>query len=221
MLRAHSDSVWTICYCEGRLISGSDDSTAYVWGSDGEQMLKLQGHTAGVLGVACGADLYVTGSGDCTVKVWSDTGDCTQTLRGHKGAVTAVSLSDHHIFSASVDMSVIQWSLGSGAAVQQFGGHTREVTSLCTLGPSLFSSSDAGVVLMHWTEGRASTASAASCMASAADRAQEADGVLLDQLQEALVVADKQRSAAILELRAIGSRLSELEKHITASDERR
>jgi len=119
------------------------------------------------------------------------------------------------VFSASVDMKVIQWSRSSGVCVQSFEGHTREVTSLCSLGPVLFSSSDAGMVLMQWAEGLTH-----AMIANEAEQ-EDADNGLLEQLQEALLVADKQRGTAIVELRAIGTRLTELEDHINQSDERR
>ena len=60
-------------------MSGSDDQTACVWTLDGTSISQLIGHSGGVLGVACKADLFVTGSGDCTVKLWDEHAKCTAT----------------------------------------------------------------------------------------------------------------------------------------------
>jgi len=80
-----------------RLATNTGDTTVRVWdATTGQEVLSLQGHTAGVNGVAFSPDgrRIVSGSMDQTVKVWDAmTGQETLTLKAHTAGVYGVALS--------------------------------------------------------------------------------------------------------------------------------
>ncbi len=75
-----------------RIVTGSQDNTARVWDAKtGAELLKLQGHTGTVTGVAVTPDgaRIVTGSDDNTARMWdAKTGAELLKLQGHTGDVS-------------------------------------------------------------------------------------------------------------------------------------
>lgn len=61
-------------------------------------------------------------------------GRSIRSLRAHRDSVTAVAWRDaSSLASASLDRRIILWDLPTEAPIQQFGGHSRGVSSLCFL----------------------------------------------------------------------------------------
>jgi WD40 repeat protein/sterol desaturase/sphingolipid hydroxylase (fatty acid hydroxylase superfamily) len=99
------------------------------------QELTLQGHTAGVLGVAISADgrRIVSGSEDKTAKVWdAATGEELRTLTGHQRPVRCVAISadGQRLASGSYDKTVKVWDTATGAEQFTFNGHAGGVLSV-------------------------------------------------------------------------------------------
>ena len=73
---------------DGRLLTWSDDATARLWSSEGEEQAVLRGHEGAVLG---GLELsdgrLLTWSSDATARLWSAEGEEQAVLRGHEGWV--------------------------------------------------------------------------------------------------------------------------------------
>jgi hypothetical protein len=114
----HSDTVVALAIgTQGRLYSGSDDTTIRVWSiADGTHLATLAGHTLPVRALAVGADGTLhSGSADATVRVWSgDDGRLLLTLRGHAKPVASVAVDSRGtIFSASADATIRVWCSGA------------------------------------------------------------------------------------------------------------
>jgi WD40 repeat protein len=100
--------------------AGGFDGTVTLWAAeDAVPMLTLQGHTAGVRGVALSADgRWVVSSGpDAAIRVW-DTRDgvLLTTFEGHTGAARAVAISADGgtIASSGLDATVRLWDARGG-----------------------------------------------------------------------------------------------------------
>ncbi|CAJ0835019.1 12594_t:CDS:2 [Entrophospora sp. SA101] len=89
-------------------------------------IMKLNGHSAGVLDICFDDNYIVSCSKDCTIKVWNViTGELKRTLYGHFGPVNAIQLKDNRIISASGDALIKLWDLNTGVCIRDFVGHTR------------------------------------------------------------------------------------------------
>ncbi|EJD45996.1 WD40 repeat-like protein [Auricularia subglabra TFB-10046 SS5] len=138
---AHGKSVFTVA-THPRLpiaASGGEDDLGYLWNiEDGEQLVKLTGHTDSVSAVAFSTDgeLIATGGMDGKVRLWRRVAkdpsyktwefltelqgpDEVMWLRWHpRGAV---------LLAGSNDGMVWLWQLPSGQTMQVFAGHTEPV----------------------------------------------------------------------------------------------
>lgn len=121
------------------------DGTALVWDAQtGEELYRLDGHSAGVSSAAYSPDgkYIVTASEDHTARVWqlpegsrSPADDQTVqpllTLEGHSGWVRSAAYSPdgQHILTASDDGTVRVWDAQTGRPVRSLEGHTGRVWS--------------------------------------------------------------------------------------------
>ncbi|KAI0684105.1 WD40 repeat-like protein [Cytidiella melzeri] len=137
---AHRGSVFAVsAHPSAPLIaSGGEDDLGYIWDwTNGEEIVKLTGHTDSVSSTAfsCDGELIATGGMDGKVRIWRRRGkddykawefltelqgpDEVMFLRWHpKGAV---------LLAGSNDTTVWLWQLPSGNTMQVFAGHTSAV----------------------------------------------------------------------------------------------
>jgi WD40 repeat protein len=130
-LSGHEDWVNCVSFDPAgrRIVSGSDDNMARIWGAESGALLAcLRGHEGWVTSVSYdhAGGRIVTGSNDHTVRTWdSESGDPIVCLCGHEARVTSVSF-DHagrRIVSGSIDDTVRTWDAESGAPLACLRGH--------------------------------------------------------------------------------------------------
>ena len=124
-LQAHTDSVSSVAVLpNGDIVTGSQDQTAIIWSTEGEQKQVLQGHTDAVNSVAVFPNgEIVTGSDDNTAIVWTVEGAQKRVLQGHTGRVLVVTVLPYgDIVTGSTDGNAIVWSVPRGRAGQAQSG---------------------------------------------------------------------------------------------------
>jgi ribosome assembly protein 4 len=117
-----------------RLISGSDDSTMYLWTPSINHYPKslMAGHQKTVNYVCFSPDglTIASASFDNSVKLWNGvTGQFLSTLRGHISAVYVCSWSPDNRFlvTASKDCMLKVWNIHSKSIIENLRGHTDEI----------------------------------------------------------------------------------------------
>ena len=144
-LTGHTDRVAGIGVLpDGRVLSGSDDTTIKVWDlekPDGEQCTHtLTGHTSWVRCIGVLPDGRVlSGSDDRTIKVWDlekpDGEQCTHTLTGHTALVRCIGvLPDGRVLSGSYDTTIKVWDLEKPDGEQCIHTLTGHTLWLCASG---------------------------------------------------------------------------------------
>jgi len=73
---AHEDSIWTTCWLDDSIVTGSVDETVRVWSVEGERLLNLEGHNWGVVSVAYSTSTKVLASSslDSHIRLWDSKG---------------------------------------------------------------------------------------------------------------------------------------------------
>ena len=110
----HSSEVLSISIAAGRILTTSDDSTARIFGTDGQLKTTIRGHHAR-LGSGCispDGTRIATGGSDGNIMVWDMDGNLTATLRGHEFDVYSLQFSPDGgtILSSSDDNTARLWS---------------------------------------------------------------------------------------------------------------
>jgi WD40 repeat protein len=129
--RAHRSAILDLCW-RGELFTAGLDGTVGIWGQDGALVRRLEGHAAGVHGIAASAQLVASASADGRIGVWDrQTGVLRRFLEGHDETVTAVAfLDDRTLASGSRDRTVRTWDLRSGTQLKVLEGHDWWITKL-------------------------------------------------------------------------------------------
>ncbi|MEO0541073.1 MAG: hypothetical protein AAFZ80_09445 [Cyanobacteria bacterium P01_A01_bin.105] len=140
------------------LVSASDDGTACIWSTTGQQRHTLNGHRGSVIDATFNPDgtLVATASDDRTLRLWRVDGQAIHTFEGHSGAVNSVAFSPsgQYLVSASNDATLRLWTL-AGSLIRTFTGHSDWVRCV-TFSPDgeyLASASEDGTVRLWRTEG--------------------------------------------------------------------
>jgi WD40 repeat protein len=101
-----------------RLVTGSADGVLYLWDiGSGEQLLKLEGHTAAINDCAY-ATKILSGSRDGTLRLWNnEQGLLSMVLKGHAGPVQTCRFSSDGKVAASggADQFVRLWQTQTGS----------------------------------------------------------------------------------------------------------
>jgi WD40 repeat protein len=123
---------------DGKVYSGSYDTTIRVWsGDDGTHLQTLVGHTGWVWALAVGLDgkKVCSGSWDGTIRVWSGVdGTHLQTLVGHTSRVSALAVGlDGKVLSGSYDGTIRVWSGVDGTHLHTLMKHNDDVRSVDAL----------------------------------------------------------------------------------------
>eukprot|EP00668_Euglena_longa_P034152 GGOE01043908.1.p1 GENE.GGOE01043908.1~~GGOE01043908.1.p1 ORF type:complete len:793 (-),score=266.87 GGOE01043908.1:235-2613(-) len=139
---------------DGRLISGSWDSTLIIWAPDGTAQHTLQGHTKNVLCVCwLTVDQILSGSGDRSIIMWSSAGQKQKVLTGHTDAIRAVKeVPEIGFISSSNDCTLIVWSY-AGDQLQILAEHSNLVYCVAVLSTDEFLSGSEDKTLRVWRGG--------------------------------------------------------------------
>lgn len=157
-LAGHSDTVSSLEWKNGLLISGSWDHSARVW-KNWECVQELKGHDGPLWSVVglpkAGGDAdqnpvsVLTASADKLIKLWVEGKEC-KTFSGHKDCVRGLAvLNNERFFSCSNDASVILWAI-SGESLATYYGHTNFIYSICVLGNGGFVTGGEDRTLRVW-----------------------------------------------------------------------
>ncbi|MEA5627190.1 hypothetical protein [Nostoc sp. UHCC 0251] len=115
------------------LATASDDGTARLWDSQGNQLMVFQGHDAMVRSVSFSPDdrRLATTSSDCTARLWDLQGNQLVVFEGHKLEVRNVSFSPdgQYLATASGDCTARLWDL-QGNQLMIFQGHQGRIHSI-------------------------------------------------------------------------------------------
>lgn len=141
-LTGHSDSVSSLFWSDGVLISGSWDHSARLW-KDWECVHEMKAHEGPVWSVVIVPRSeqssshqplpVLTASADKTIKLWKD-GKVCKTFTGHKDCVRDLAvLNAEHFLSCSNDASVMLWAI-SGGCLSTFYGHSNFIYSIRCIG---------------------------------------------------------------------------------------
>ena len=135
-LEGHTSTVTALALLpDGRLASGSGDSTIRLWDLiSGAETARLEGHTDQVTALRLLPDgRLASASWDKTIRLWDlASGAETARLEGHTGWVEAmVLLPDGRLASASSHIRL--WDLKSGAETGRLEGHTSSVQAMVLL----------------------------------------------------------------------------------------
>jgi WD40 repeat protein len=128
----HTDSVAALAFApDGRLATGSFDTTAKLWGADGRLIATCEGHGDSVTAVAFAPDgRLATGSDDCMARLWAADGRLIATCAGHRQSVTAVAFApDGRLATGSDDRTAKLWA-ADGHLIAACEGHWGEVTAV-------------------------------------------------------------------------------------------
>jgi WD40 repeat protein len=134
-LKGHTLQVNSVAWSSnGRLASGSDDSTVIIWDFvTGKPAQILHGHTGPVTSAAWSADgILASGSDDGTVIIWDlATGESSQILQGHTGRIISMAWSaDGRLATGLEDGMLIVWDLTTGRPAQNLREYTNPVISV-------------------------------------------------------------------------------------------
>src|SRR4051812_38588175 len=118
--------------------AGAQDAPSPAEAPEAKLVYTLEGHTDGVVDVACFPDGHriVSGSHDRTLRVWDlRTGKELRRFEGQLGPVWAVAVSadGRRVASGSSDHTARVWDVETGEQVAQLEGHTGEVRGVAFL----------------------------------------------------------------------------------------
>ncbi|VVA98172.1 unnamed protein product [Arabis nemorensis] len=136
-------------YPQGRLVSGSMDTSIFVWNLvNGENIQTLKGHAMEVTGVTVDNEDIVSASVDQTLKRWRE-GKLVECWKTHRSPVqTVLKLPSGELVSGSCDMSLKLWN--GEKVLRTFTGHTGTVRGLAVFPENQILSASHDGLLRLW-----------------------------------------------------------------------
>lgn len=153
---------------EPLLITGSRDTTLYVWklplttnsttpieldaNTNPNLLFVLKGHVASVRAVAGHGRILISGSYDATARVWDlTTGECLHVLNGHTDRIYSCvyDVVRNRAYTGSADNTVRIWDLSTGECTAILEGHTILV-GLISSSPNVLVSAAADSTVRIW-----------------------------------------------------------------------
>eukprot|EP00752_Nemacystus_decipiens_P005043 g4580.t1 len=158
LLTEHQDAVSALAVVNGKLVSGSWDTSIKVWDPQSWTTERtLSDHTGPVRCFAQCAGRLLSGSDDSTIKVWNtDTWSVVRSLDDHTDVVNALTDCEGRLASGSDDGTIKLWNTANWqceVTIHQ-ADHTCGVLALATCGDFLVSGSDGGIKVWNthnWT----------------------------------------------------------------------
>ena len=113
---AHTDSVWSMCILsDGRVVSGSTDSTIRVWENlvDSSTInAEFTGHVGKVRKLVSFGPTLFSGGADSTVRVWDTKNNIlVTTLKYHTKQISGLTLENNQLCSCSFDKNICRWDV--------------------------------------------------------------------------------------------------------------
>jgi WD40 repeat protein len=153
-LIGHNSSVLSLIIDDGKLYSGSADTTIKIWNCRTDTLIKtLTGHTGWVLCLTISDGLLYSGSGgDCSINVWNCRNhELITTLgtqdndeergHGHTAGVYCLTINDGTLYSGSGDRTIKVWDCSTNKLITTLEEHTASVMHLAIYGGKLYSQS--------------------------------------------------------------------------------
>jgi len=130
-IKGHDSAIKDLAFSPSgdTLFSASWDGTVKVWKLRSPLLKVLRGHTAGVWGVAFGADgLFVASSSPKEVILWNQDGISNRRLKGPNPQFSSVAISPDGktIATVSADQSIKLWS-PNGTLLHSLKGHQGDI----------------------------------------------------------------------------------------------
>lgn len=156
-LRGHSDSVSSVSWFSGGLVSGSRDKTVKTWSplsGNNECIKTLIGHSGMVHSVCSLSDdqLLASGSSDKTVRIWKpDESESIAKFTAHNDRVNSVSSSPENLLaSGSRDKTVRVWDLTTMGNIETLKGHDAEIHATSWPSANLLASGSSDNTVKIW-----------------------------------------------------------------------
>ena len=144
-LRDHTESVLDIYLSDKFIMSCSRDTTARIWGTNGETsetsldqdtspqivvLHTLRGHRAAVNAIHCNEEYIATASGDRTVVIWNIYGAMLWTISGPTMGLATVKISNGMVITGGADHTIKIFNIYSGEELHTLRGHTSLVRTI-------------------------------------------------------------------------------------------
>lgn len=118
---------------ENRVVSASNDGTAYIWNTkNGKNLFVLRGHTGAVDSAEYSSDgkFIITVSRDDTARIWSSKKGQPIIIFDKRKVNTASFSPDARIIvSATHEKSIITWDANKGKIIGEYKGHEGRINS--------------------------------------------------------------------------------------------
>ncbi|MBS0606477.1 MAG: WD40 repeat domain-containing protein [Parachlamydiales bacterium] len=147
-LAGHEGKVRTIVNANGKIISGSNDTTIKIWDLETRECTHtLRGHSAAVSCLAFDNGKIVSGSIDGMIHVWdSETGNHVKTLVENPNSISCVAISDGKVISGASDGKIQIFDLETGKCLSTLNHHAASITSLVISNGMILSASNDGTL---------------------------------------------------------------------------
>lgn len=143
-LVGHEGKVRAIVNANGKIISGSNDTTIKIWDlSNGNCINTLRGHSAAVSCLAFEQGKIISGSNDGMILIWDcETDQPLKTLVENGDAISCVAVNDGKVISGSADGKIQIFDFETGKCLSSLSPHAGSITSLVIYNGMIFSASN-------------------------------------------------------------------------------